>query len=64
MAPRNTIGEVPLEWYRDEEHVGYDVSGKKIKKQARKDKIESFLAGADNVKNWYANVDFLFYGSG
>ncbi|OAY83414.1 Ribosome biogenesis protein BOP [Ananas comosus] len=53
VAPRNTIGEVPLEWYRDEEHVGYDVSGKKIKKQARKDKIESFLAGADNVYDEY-----------
>ena len=23
-APRNTIGAVPLEWYNDEEHIGYD----------------------------------------
>jgi hypothetical protein len=22
--PRNTIGAVPLEWYRDEDHIGYD----------------------------------------
>lgn len=25
---RNTIGEVPLQWYKDEEHVGYDVEGR------------------------------------
>jgi hypothetical protein len=24
---RNTIGKVPLEWYKDEEHIGYDRRG-------------------------------------
>ncbi|KAL0926735.1 hypothetical protein M5K25_002980 [Dendrobium thyrsiflorum] len=52
VAPRNTIGDVPLEWYKDEEHIGYDIAGRKIKKHARKDKIESFLAGVDDSKNW------------
>ncbi|XP_020580483.1 ribosome biogenesis protein BOP1 homolog [Phalaenopsis equestris] len=52
VAPRNTIGDVPLEWYKDEEHIGYDITGRKIKKHARKDKIESFLAGVDDSKNW------------
>lgn len=52
VAPRNTIGEVPLKWYEDEEHIGYDITGKKIKKQARKNKLDSFLAGADDAKNW------------
>uniref|UniRef100_A0A804JN09 Ribosome biogenesis protein BOP1 homolog n=1 Tax=Musa acuminata subsp. malaccensis TaxID=214687 RepID=A0A804JN09_MUSAM len=52
VPSRNTIGDVPLEWYKDEEHIGYDVAGKKIKKQARKDRIESFLAGVDDAKNW------------
>ncbi|XP_008809816.2 ribosome biogenesis protein BOP1 homolog [Phoenix dactylifera] len=52
VAPRNTIGEVPLEWYKDEEHIGYDITGKKIRKHARKDKIDSFLAGVDDSKNW------------
>ncbi|KAF8411858.1 hypothetical protein HHK36_004417 [Tetracentron sinense] len=52
VAPRNTIGDVPLKWYEDEEHIGYDITGKKIKKQARKDKLDSFLAGADDAKNW------------
>ncbi|XP_034691408.1 ribosome biogenesis protein BOP1 homolog isoform X1 [Vitis riparia] len=52
VAPRNTIGDVPLEWYKDEEHVGYDISGKKIKKKVRQDKLDSFLASADDSKNW------------
>lgn len=52
VAPRNTIGEVPLEWYKEEDHIGYDISGKKIKKQGRRDKIDSFLAGVDDSKNW------------
>ncbi|RWW02124.1 hypothetical protein GW17_00034802, partial [Ensete ventricosum] len=52
VPSRNTIGDVPLEWYKDEEHIGYDVAGRKIKKQARRDRIESFLAGVDDAKNW------------
>ncbi|RWR95943.1 ribosome biogenesis protein BOP1 isoform X1 [Cinnamomum micranthum f. kanehirae] len=52
VPSRNTVGDVPLKWYEDEEHIGYDITGKKIKKQARKDKLESFLAGADDAKNW------------
>lgn len=52
VAPRNTIGKVPLEWYKDEEHIGYDISGKKIKKKERQSKLDSFLASADDSKNW------------
>ncbi|XP_017229518.1 ribosome biogenesis protein BOP1 homolog [Daucus carota subsp. sativus] len=50
-APRNTIGDVPLKWYEDEEHIGYDISGKKLKKKEKQDKLESFLERAD-LKNW------------
>ncbi|XP_042411805.1 ribosome biogenesis protein BOP1 homolog isoform X8 [Zingiber officinale] len=52
VPSRNTVGDVPLEWYKEEEHIGYDITGKKIKKRARKDRIESFLAGVDDAKNW------------
>ena len=27
---RNTVGDVPLEWYAAEEHVGYDLDGSKL----------------------------------
>ncbi|ERN11277.1 hypothetical protein AMTR_s00024p00239810 [Amborella trichopoda] len=52
VSPRNTIGNVPLEWYKDEGHIGYDRDGKKIKKQARKDMLDAFLASTDDSKNW------------
>ncbi|KAK9942190.1 hypothetical protein M0R45_007869 [Rubus argutus] len=52
VAPRNTIGNVPLEWYQDEKHIGYDIAGKKIKKKEKDDKLQSFLASADDSKNW------------
>ncbi|CAM6119646.1 unnamed protein product [Calypogeia fissa] len=52
LAPRNTIGEVPLEWYKDEKHIGYDIEGKKITKKEKKDQLEAFLARSDNSKDW------------
>ncbi|XP_078441418.1 transducin/WD40 repeat-like superfamily protein [Wolffia australiana] len=52
VPDRNTVGDVPLRWYDEEEHIGYDVAGKKIRKQAKRDKIDSFLAGVDDSKNW------------
>ncbi|XVE83534.1 hypothetical protein DITRI_Ditri16bG0095000 [Diplodiscus trichospermus] len=52
VGPRNTIGDVPLEWYEDEKHIGYDIAGKKIRKKERQDKLDSFLASADDSKNW------------
>lgn len=60
MAPRNTIGDVPLEWYKDETHIGYDLAGKKIKKKERQDKLDSFLASADDSKNWLVYLSYLF----
>lgn len=52
VAPRNTVGDVPLKWYKDEEHIGYDLAGMKIKKKEKQDKLDSFLASADDSKNW------------
>ncbi|KAE8701079.1 Ribosome bioproteinsis protein BOP1-like protein [Hibiscus syriacus] len=52
VAPRNTIGDVPLEWYKDEKHIGYDIAGRKITKKERQDKLDSFLASADDSKSW------------
>ncbi|XP_042030365.1 ribosome biogenesis protein BOP1 homolog [Salvia splendens] len=57
VAPRNTIGDVPLKWYKDEEHIGYDLSGKKIKKKEKKSKLDSFLARTDDSKSWRKIID-------
>ncbi|TKW10171.1 hypothetical protein SEVIR_6G144900v4 [Setaria viridis] len=52
VAPRNTVGDVPLEWYKEEEHIGYDIDGRKIKKRDREGRIEAYLRNADDAKNW------------
>ncbi|KAI9112833.1 hypothetical protein K1719_016150 [Acacia pycnantha] len=52
VAPRNTIGDVPLKWYEDEPHIGYDVKGKRILKREKQDKLDSFLASADDPSSW------------
>ncbi|KAK9678863.1 hypothetical protein RND81_11G237700 [Saponaria officinalis] len=57
VGPRNTIGAVPLEFYKDEEHIGYNLSGKKLKKKERKDKLDKFLDTADDKKAWRKIMD-------
>ncbi|XP_071697264.1 ribosome biogenesis protein BOP1 homolog [Rutidosis leptorrhynchoides] len=57
VGPRNTIGDVPFEWYNDEEHIGYDIAGRKIKKKERLDKLDSFLARTDDSKHWRKIMD-------
>ena len=49
-----------MEWYRDEDHIGHDITGKKIKKKEREDKLQSFLASVDDSKNWSVFI-FNFY---
>eukprot|EP01129_Flabellula_baltica_P016196 TRINITY_DN8517_c0_g1_i1.p1 TRINITY_DN8517_c0_g1~~TRINITY_DN8517_c0_g1_i1.p1 ORF type:complete len:685 (-),score=187.72 TRINITY_DN8517_c0_g1_i1:35-2089(-) len=44
----NTIGNVPLEWYEDFEHVGYDLDGNKIRRIAGEDNIDKLLNREDN----------------
>eukprot|EP00241_Pyramimonas_parkeae_P017894 CAMPEP_0114284504 /NCGR_PEP_ID=MMETSP0059-20121206/4683_1 /TAXON_ID=36894 /ORGANISM="Pyramimonas parkeae, Strain CCMP726" /LENGTH=811 /DNA_ID=CAMNT_0001405329 /DNA_START=33 /DNA_END=2468 /DNA_ORIENTATION=- len=49
---RNTVGKVPLKWYDEEEHIGYDKQGKKLIKSIQQDQLEEFLDRADNKKAW------------
>ena len=40
----NTMGKsVPLEWYNVEDHIGYNVEGKKIDKLAREDQMSLLI---------------------
>ncbi len=49
---RNTIGNVPMEWYENYEHIGYDVKGVKIAKPPTRDELETFLNKVDNPDYW------------
>lgn len=51
-APRNRIGNVPLEWYKDEDHVGYDLAGEKILRTLSTGEIDALLESKDNPDAW------------
>ena len=54
---RNTIGNVPLEWYKDEEHIGYDREGNKIIKSKKKDELVKLLDKVDDKNAWRTVYD-------
>ncbi|XP_040190289.1 ribosome biogenesis protein BOP1 [Rana temporaria] len=50
---RNTVGNIPMEWYKDFPHIGYDLDGKKIFKPLKtKDQLEEFLDKMENPDYW------------
>uniref|UniRef100_A0A8B9EPL4 BOP1 ribosomal biogenesis factor n=1 Tax=Anser cygnoides TaxID=8845 RepID=A0A8B9EPL4_ANSCY len=50
---RNTVGNIPMEWYEDFPHIGYDLDGKKIYKPIRnKDELDKFLEKMENPDYW------------
>mmetsp|Transcript_46714 Transcript_46714/g.130049 ORF Transcript_46714/g.130049 Transcript_46714/m.130049 type:complete len:760 (-) Transcript_46714:90-2369(-) len=51
-APRNRIGNVPLKFYEDEDHVGYDLSGEKIMRTLKSGEIDALLESKDNPDAW------------
>ncbi|KAJ2341788.1 Ribosome biogenesis protein erb1, partial [Coemansia sp. RSA 2618] len=46
--PANTIGDVPIEWYADYPHIGYDIDGKRVMRPATGDELDKFLANMDD----------------
>ena len=56
-AEKNRIGDVPLSWYDDEDHVGYDLGGEKIGKSIGKSEIDQLLNKFDNPDAWRTITD-------
>ncbi|KAJ1961324.1 Ribosome biogenesis protein erb1, partial [Dispira parvispora] len=44
----NTVGNIPMEWYEDYPHIGYDLNGKRIMKPATQDELDKLLANMDD----------------
>jgi len=44
---QNRIGKVPLHWYDEYDHMGYNVHGEKVVKSTKGNRIEQALANAD-----------------
>ncbi|XP_068423105.1 ribosome biogenesis protein bop1 [Clinocottus analis] len=50
---RNTVGNIPMEWYKDFPHIGYNLDGKKIYKPIRnKDELDEFLDKMEDPNYW------------
>lgn len=54
---RNTIGNVPLSWYRKYDHIGYDTSAQRIDKPAGKSEIDNFVDKMENPDYWRTVTD-------
>ncbi|GBG33674.1 Ribosome biosis protein ERB1 [Hondaea fermentalgiana] len=44
----NTIGNVPLHWYDEFDHIGYDKAGRKLVRKEGMDEVDKFLASKDD----------------
>ena len=49
---RNMVGNIPLEWYDDQPHLGYDLDGRSITKPARRDEVSHTPSPAANEGVW------------
>ena len=45
---RNTIGNVPIQWYDDYDHLGYSLEGTKLRKPKAGDQLDKFLNKMDD----------------
>jgi len=53
---RNTVGNIPMEWFKDYSHIGYDLLGRKILKPEAGDEIDEFIDKNDNPDYWYLSL--------
>eukprot|EP00300_Choanocystis_sp_HF-7_P020323 c20566_g1_i2.p1 GENE.c20566_g1_i2~~c20566_g1_i2.p1 ORF type:complete len:735 (+),score=149.69 c20566_g1_i2:35-2239(+) len=52
--PANTIGNIPLSWYDDLPHIGYDLDGNKIMRPSggQEDSLDRLIQRSDNPKKF------------
>ncbi|EDV36963.1 uncharacterized protein Dana_GF11675 [Drosophila ananassae] len=49
---RNTVGNIPMHWYDEYKHIGYDWDAKKIVKPPQGDQIDEFLRKIEDPNFW------------
>ncbi|KAF7355143.1 Ribosome biogenesis protein ERB1 [Mycena sanguinolenta] len=53
----NCVGNVPMHWYDDLPHVGYDMDGKRVMRPARGDELDKFLETVEDPSAWTSAFD-------
>ncbi|XP_063216320.1 ribosome biogenesis protein BOP1 homolog [Bacillus rossius redtenbacheri] len=49
---RNTVGNIPMKWYDEYNHLGYDWDGKQILKPPQGDALDNFLKRMEDPNFW------------
>lgn len=58
---RNTVGDIPMRWYDDYDHLGYNWDGKKILKPSKVDELDNFINKMEDPDYWYDKVIKMKY---
>ncbi|KAL4076042.1 NUC169 domain-containing protein [Scleroderma yunnanense] len=53
----NRIGNVPLHWYDDLPHIGYNINGKRVLRPAKGDELDKFLETVEDPTAWTSAYD-------
>ncbi|KAJ3836959.1 NUC169 domain-containing protein [Lentinula raphanica] len=53
----NRVGDIPMHWYDDLPHVGYDMDGQRVLKPARGDELDRFLNTVEDPTSWTSAFD-------
>ncbi|PIL36796.1 hypothetical protein GSI_00486 [Ganoderma sinense ZZ0214-1] len=53
----NRVGNIPMHWYDDLPHVGYNIDGKKVLRPARGDELDNFLKTVEDPESWTSAFD-------
>lgn len=49
----NRVGNIPMHWYDDMPHIGYDINGKQVLRPAMGDELDKFLKMQEDPTAWY-----------
>lgn len=49
---RNTVGNIPMHWYDEYKHIGYDWDARKIIKAPQRDQLDDFLKRMEDPNFW------------
>ena len=55
----NRIGQVPMSWYDDLPHIGYDINGRRVLRPAQGDELDKFLESVEGEGGdaWFSARD-------
>lgn len=57
LNPTNTIGNIPLSYYDEYPHIGYDINGRRIARPAKGEALDSLLDSIDLPEGWTGLTD-------